>query len=90
MWAPPVGEPFGDDAVVFTQRLQCRAHPLHQRAQMLTCRHRSAAGLPGESLEEEFADVLAWLCTLANISDINLTDAVTRKYLGNAPPAGHK
>ena len=42
------------------------------------------------NLEEEFADVLAWLCTLANISDVNLADAVARKYLGKAPPAGHK
>ncbi|MDY6914340.1 MAG: MazG nucleotide pyrophosphohydrolase domain-containing protein [Planctomycetota bacterium] len=29
--------------------------------------------------EEEFADVLAWLCTLANINDVNLEKAV-RKY----------
>jgi len=42
------------------------------------------------NLEEEFADVLAWLCTLANISDVNLTEAVTRKYLGKARPEGHK
>ena len=32
--------------------------------------------------EEEFADVLAWLCTLANINDVNLETAV-RKYLGD-------
>jgi len=42
------------------------------------------------NLAEEFADVLAWLCTLANINDIDLADAVSRKYLGNTPPAGHK
>jgi NTP pyrophosphatase (non-canonical NTP hydrolase) len=29
--------------------------------------------------EEEFADVLAWLCTLANISDVDLERAC-RKY----------
>ena len=29
--------------------------------------------------EEEFADVLAWLCTLANISDVDLEKAC-RKY----------
>ncbi|MBN1126232.1 MAG: hypothetical protein JXA82_14595 [Sedimentisphaerales bacterium] len=29
---------------------------------------------------EEFADVLAWLCTLANINDVDLEQAV-RKYL---------
>jgi len=32
--------------------------------------------------EEEFADVLAWLCTLANISDVNLENACA-KYTGN-------
>jgi len=42
------------------------------------------------NLEEEFADVVAWLCTLANINDIDLAAAVTRKYLGDAPPEGHK
>jgi NTP pyrophosphatase (non-canonical NTP hydrolase) len=42
------------------------------------------------NLEEEFADVLAWLCTLANISDIDLNTAVKRKYLGEDRPQGHK
>ena len=31
---------FVRDAVVFTERIQRRAHPLHQRAQLLTRRHR--------------------------------------------------
>ena len=34
-----------------------------------------------DNAEEEFADVLAWLCTLANISDIDLEKAC-RKYTG--------
>ncbi len=42
------------------------------------------------NLEEEFADVLAWLCTLANIHDVDLTAAVTKKYLGAKRPKGHK
>lgn len=42
------------------------------------------------NLEEEFADVIAWLCTLANINDIDLATAVARKYLGEKPPEGHK
>jgi NTP pyrophosphatase (non-canonical NTP hydrolase) len=42
------------------------------------------------NLEEEFADVLAWLCTLANITDVDLSGAVERKYLGKARPEGHK
>ncbi len=42
------------------------------------------------NLEEEFADVFAWLCTLANINDVDLADAIRKKYLGDKPPAGHK
>ncbi len=32
--------------------------------------------------EEEFADVFAWLCTLANISDVDLEKSCT-KYTNN-------
>ncbi len=32
--------------------------------------------------EEEFADVFAWLCTLANISDVDMEKACG-KYTGN-------
>ena len=28
--------------------------------------------------EEEFADVLAWLCTLANINDVDLVKAIEK------------
>jgi NTP pyrophosphatase (non-canonical NTP hydrolase) len=42
------------------------------------------------NLEEEFADVLAWLCTLANINDVDLARAVTAKYLTQGGPEGHK
>ena len=42
------------------------------------------------NLEEEFADVVAWLCTLANINDVDLSAAITRKYLTGDGPAGHK
>lgn len=43
-----------------------------------------------ENLEEEFADVLAWLTTLANISGVDLEQAVTRKYLVGGGPKGTK
>ncbi len=36
------------------------------------------AGDDDLNLEEEFADVLAWLCTLANINDVDLTKAVEK------------
>ena len=42
------------------------------------------------NLEEEFADVFAWLCTLANINDVDLAGAIARKYLGDRPPEGVK
>ncbi len=48
------------------------------------------AGNDRENLREEFADVLAWLCTMANINDIDLTEAVRRKYLTPKRPRGHK
>ncbi len=38
--------------------------------------------------EEEFADVLAWLCTLANINDVDLTQAVEKYTSGKIE--GHK
>lgn len=43
-----------------------------------------------ENLRDEFADVLAWLCTLANINGVDLTDAVQQKYLNGPGPEGHK
>jgi len=42
------------------------------------------------NLSEEFADVLAWLCTLANINDVDLDAAVRAKYLTGTGPEGHK
>ena len=52
-----------------------------------------ATALTGDdraNLEEEFADVVAWLCTLANISDVDLPTVIHRKYFGESPPKGHK
>ncbi|MBI1374977.1 MAG: nucleotide pyrophosphohydrolase [Phycisphaera sp.] len=43
-----------------------------------------------DNLAEEFADVLAWLCTLANINDVDLAAAVRDKYLTGEGPEGHK
>jgi NTP pyrophosphatase (non-canonical NTP hydrolase) len=42
------------------------------------------------NLAEEFADVLAWLTTLANITDVDLTEAIHRKYLEDGGPEGTK
>ena len=35
--------------------------------------------------EEEFADVLAWLATLANIEGIDLSQAIRKKYGDGCP-----
>jgi NTP pyrophosphatase (non-canonical NTP hydrolase) len=42
------------------------------------------------NLEEEFADVLAWLTTLANILNVDLTEAVKKKYVDQGGPKGTK
>ncbi|MBA60874.1 MAG: nucleotide pyrophosphohydrolase [Planctomycetaceae bacterium] len=34
---------------------------------------------------EEFADVLAWLTTIANVAGIDLNDAIRRKYGDGCP-----
>jgi NTP pyrophosphatase (non-canonical NTP hydrolase) len=47
-------------------------------------------GTDRANMEEEFADVIAWLCTLANINDVDLAAAVVKKYMGEKPPEGHK
>src|SRR5207302_9643264 len=48
-----------------------------------------AAALRGNESREitsaEFADVLAWLATLANIAGVDLEEAMARKYGGGCP-----
>ena len=41
-----------------------------------------------EALEKEFADVLAWLATLANVRGIDLSAALRRKYGNGCPGCG--
>lgn len=38
-----------------------------------------------KALEDEFADVLAWLASLANVVDIDLEGAAMRKYDDKCP-----
>lgn len=38
-----------------------------------------------ENLQEEFADVLAWLATIANVVDVDLNEAVKKKYGSGCP-----
>ena len=44
-------------------------------------------GTPDEQAEE-FADVLAWLATIANAVDVDLSEAVERKYGKGCPGCG--
>jgi NTP pyrophosphatase (non-canonical NTP hydrolase) len=50
----------------------------------------SAALRSGSDREraEEFADVLAWLATLANVAGVDLEGAVQAKYGGGCPGCG--
>ncbi len=42
-----------------------------------------------KALEKEFADVIAWLASLANIIDVNLEKAALEKYDNKCPKCGH-
>jgi len=41
-----------------------------------------------KAMEDEFADVLAWLASLANVVNINLENAALRKYHNRCPKCG--
>lgn len=50
-----------------------------------------AAALRSGTLQQrsdEFADVLAWLATIANVAGVDLTEAVTQKYGSGCPGCG--
>lgn len=62
--------------------------------ELATALHK-AAGEGGETSGDddpagEFADVLAWLCTLANINGIDLEQAIREKYFKDGGPKGTK
>jgi NTP pyrophosphatase (non-canonical NTP hydrolase) len=52
--------------------------------------HASGAASPAtkQELALEFADVLAWLVTIANVVDVDLDEAVRRKYGQGCPGCG--
>jgi len=47
-------------------------------------------GAPQDELAGEFADVFAWLASLATMSGVDLADAVRAKYLADGVPGHHK
>ncbi len=42
-----------------------------------------------EGIEEEIADVFAWLCSLANLLEIDLTESLMNKYQGACSKCGN-
>ncbi len=65
----------------FSEEVGELAHALGRREQ----------GRPdAENLAEEFADVLAWLTTLANVCEVDLEAAIAAKYIEGGGPAGTK
>jgi NTP pyrophosphatase (non-canonical NTP hydrolase) len=42
-----------------------------------------------KALENEFADVIAWLASLANVTNIDLEKAALNKYDGKCPKCRH-
>ena len=41
-----------------------------------------------EDKSEEFADVLAWLTTIANVAEVDLSEAIHKKYGSGCPGCG--
>ena len=98
---PPPGEPVSLDDLqrliraMFGAKDEARgaeatflwfAEEVGELAAGLRSRDRSAADR--ENLALEFADVLAWLATLANIAGVDLSAAVRAKYGGGCPGCG--
>ena len=43
---------------------------------------------PSDNLKEEFADVLAWLTTIANVAGVDLGEVIQNKYGTGCPGCG--
>lgn len=50
--------------------------------------NEATGGPPSDELALEFADVIAWLATIANVAGVNLTDAFRKKYGTGCPGCG--
>lgn len=46
------------------------------------------SGNDRENLKEEFADVIAWLTTIANVAEVDLSEALQKKYGRGCPGCG--
>ncbi|MEM3010572.1 MAG: MazG nucleotide pyrophosphohydrolase domain-containing protein [Candidatus Bathyarchaeia archaeon] len=43
-----------------------------------------------KAIEDEFADVIAWLASLANVANVNLEKAALTKYENKCPKCGQQ
>ena len=51
-------------------------------------REQQPGAAPSDNLGKEFADVLAWLVTIANVANVDLTKAFHAKYGEGCPGCG--
>ncbi len=58
---------------------------LRETSQMDQAADPEAYQAKRQNLKLEFADVLAWLTTIANVADIDLDDAIMEKYGSGCP-----
>ncbi len=68
---------------------------IEEVGELATALHTCAGSEPADAaaranLEEEFADVLAWLATLANVMGVDLDQALRAKYTGPGAVEGVK
>jgi len=63
---------------------------MEEVGELASALQRAASQQDPQALADEFADVLGWLATLANMHDVDLEDALRRKYLDRPDPAVHK
>ena len=67
------------------RRGDCRARSCGSWRKSANWPPRFVAMTPEEATATEFADVLAWLATLANIAGVDLEEAVRAKYGAGCP-----
>jgi len=64
---------------------------IEEIGELATAINETERGATQENLEEEMADVIAWVCTLANIRGVDLERALRNKYLtASGGPEGVK
>ncbi|MBD3186388.1 nucleotide pyrophosphohydrolase [Candidatus Bathyarchaeota archaeon] len=61
----------------------------HELRQVMTSPRDESVPASLKHLEDEFADVFAWLCSLANLAGIDLERAATGKYPGTCSKCGN-